>query len=315
MAPIGSWLLMQDLWLPFKFSSLIMLLAVPVALIMPETLAKETRMRLMDDADGSVETPSQQSPLVCHSSLPQQLFTLLTTLHLVGIIQTMHNILSTLYTKLRSTATAFHSILPPSSARELRLCLTVIFLFSFASRSGTIFVQYTSKVLEWPMARAGYLISINGLVMLGVMVLLAVLSQVLRRRGREHEGTTRRLLLLDMGIVRASAAVLGVGTLLMGLGRTPTALIAGYVVTGGGYGIYQALQSLLASFNTDRTHTGQVYASAALVELVARLTGGIVFARLFDIGMGLPSWGIGLPFLVASVCRRVHLSSFAIAAF
>lgn len=61
------------------------------------------------------------------------------------------------------------------------------------------------------------------------------------------------------------------------------------------------LQGLLASF-TDGSSTGQVYAGAALVELVARLTSGIVFAKLFDVGLGLPSWAAGFPFFVAAVC-------------
>lgn len=76
------------------------------------------------------------------------------------------------------------------------------------------------------------------------------------------------------------------------------------MLTGGGYGIYQALQGLLAAF-ADKAYTGQVYASAALVELIARLTGAIAFAKFFDIGLGLPPWGIGIPFLVASVRQRL----------
>lgn len=243
----------------------------------------------------------------------------------------MQNMRSALQNRIRSTTAAFRSAW---SARELRLCLTAVFLFAFASRSGYIFVQYASKVLDWPMAKTGYLISVNGLVTLGVLVSFAVLSQVLERRAATGPPP---LLLLDVSIVRASAAVLAMGTLLMGLGRTPTALIAGsyrdllptpgttragprgvgliadecevgYVLTGGGYGIYQALQGLLASF-TDKTYTGQIYASAALVELVARLTGAIAFAKFFDIGLGLPSWGIGFPFFVASVCCQAGCPS------
>lgn len=69
MAPIGSWLLMQDLWLPFKFSSLIMLLAVPVALSMSETLAKQQTLRDAFD-NGPVEASGHRSLVWTNRSAP-----------------------------------------------------------------------------------------------------------------------------------------------------------------------------------------------------------------------------------------------------
>lgn len=62
------------------------------------------------------------------------------------------------------------------------------------------------------------------------------------------------------------------------------------------------MQGLLASYG-DKTHTGQVYATAALVDLIARMAGSIAYSNLFSWGWDyLPSWGMGLPFLVVSVC-------------
>jgi len=78
-------------------------------------------------------------------------------------------------------------------------------------------------------------------------------------------------------------------------------MMVGYILTGGGYGLYQAMQGLLASYG-DKTHTGQVYATAALIDLVARMTGAIAYSNLFQWGWQLlPRWGVGLPFFIVSV--------------
>jgi len=61
------------------------------------------------------------------------------------------------------------------------------------------------------------------------------------------------------------------------------------------------MQGLLASYG-DKAHTGQVYATAALVDMLARMAGAIVYSNLFSWGWNLsPRWGRGLPFFVGSV--------------
>jgi len=75
----------------------------------------------------------------------------------------------------------------------------------------------------------------------------------------------------------------------------------GTMLQAAGLAMYQTLQGLLASF-ADKTSAGQVYASATIIDLVGRLSGGIAFANFWQIGLGIPySWGIGFPYFVAAV--------------
>jgi len=184
MAPIGSWLLEKDLWLPFRFSSAILIFAVVMTLFMPETLAAKKRIPSPDIPETRPAEPESE---------PQS---------------TWQRIL----TSLRNNANSVTSALGVAWAtRELRLCLLVVFLFTFNLSSGALAIVYTSVFLNWPISRVGYLISANGMVTLGVLIMLALLSQVLERR----HGV--RPLALDVNVVRVSSIVLGVGGLLMGL--------------------------------------------------------------------------------------------------
>jgi hypothetical protein len=61
------------------------------------------------------------------------------------------------------------------------------------------------------------------------------------------------------------------------------------------------MQGIVAHF-ADASVAGQLYAGVALVELTAGLSGGLAFAGLFNIGLGLDSvMGLGLPFFVSAV--------------
>lgn len=68
-----------------------------------------------------------------------------------------------------------------------------------------------------------------------------------------------------------------------------------------GYGVSLSLHGILASF-ADPASTGELFAGAALVELLAGLSGSFAFAGFFDLGLGLKiPRGIGLPYLVGAV--------------
>lgn len=184
MAPIGSWLLAKDLWLPFRFSSAILISAVLMTLLMPETLAAEKRVSSPEILPETPPADTESAP----QSTPQRILA-----------------------SLRNNANAVTSALGVAWAtRELRLCLLVVFLFTFNASTGFLAIQYTSIHLTWPYSKVGYLISVNGMMTLGVLITLALLSQVLERR------LGVRPLALDVNVVRVSSIVLAVAGLLMG---------------------------------------------------------------------------------------------------
>lgn len=183
MAPVGSWLLDKDLWLPFHFSSVILILAVVMTLFMPETLTADKRA-------SSLEVPGMSGELNAGHQTNWQMIT----------------------TSLRQNVSYIISALNVAwGTRELRLCLLIIFIFMFNISSGVLSIIYASNLLGWSISRIGYLISVNSMVTLGVLVTLAFLSQYLERR------LGARPLALDVNVVRASSIVLGVAGLLMGL--------------------------------------------------------------------------------------------------
>ncbi|KAI8305950.1 MFS efflux pump atnC [Colletotrichum sp. SAR11_240] len=72
-----------------------------------------------------------------------------------------------------------------------------------------------------------------------------------------------------------------------------------------GYGIGQALQGTLASF-ANPSSTGELFAGAALIELLAGLSGTFAFAGLFDLGLQSKfARGVGLPYFVAAILYAI----------
>ncbi|GAW21484.1 hypothetical protein ANO14919_110030 [Xylariales sp. No.14919] len=158
---------------------------------------------------------------------------------------------------------------------------------------------YTSKLLDWPIATAGYILSLRSLVTLLTLVGLACTTQVLERR----LGT--RPLYLDTWVIRSSLLALTAGSILVAASKEPVLLISGSLLSSTGNGITQALQGLLAAF-ADRSSTGQLFAAAALLELLAQFSGSLAFAGLFDVGLGTGSiWGMGLPFYISGLFTLV----------
>ena len=75
----------------------------------------------------------------------------------------------------------------------------------------------------------------------------------------------------------------------------------GSVLDAAGSGLPQALQSLLTSF-VEKPSIGQVFATSALIQLLAGLLTSITYAALFDLGLKSGgSWSSGIPFLLSAV--------------
>lgn len=155
--------------------------------------------------------------------------------------------------------------------REITFCLTIVFICTFTRQSGHIFIQYASKLLGWQIATAGYLMSIKSIVSLILLLSLAAISQYI---GKHAEDASMRL---HRRVVLLSPRALALGSAFIGLSKNAATFIIGAIFDSAGYGISQALQSILASY-ADATSTGELFASLALVELLAGLSGN--FARL-----------------------------------
>ncbi|GAM89567.1 hypothetical protein ANO11243_076060 [Dothideomycetidae sp. 11243] len=274
-APIGTWLLSKGLWLSFKFSAPILLMSFPVILFIPETLVR-SKPDDQRETDVDPATPSDDPDPTTRASPSSCIGGLLRRIE--GTLQVVD---------------------PRSLSGDIVVCLSIIFLTTFAGSSGRIFIQYTSKLLDWPISTVGYIISVKSLVTLGMLIVLASIAQFLERKGQV------RPKYLDIWIVRLSLATLVLGGVLTGLANNAASIITGSIFTSAGHGIMQTLQSILASTSRAQS-TGQLFAGSALVELLAQFSGSLTFAKLFSIGLGLSSlWGMGLPFFVGAAIYAI----------
>ncbi|KAL3303963.1 MFS transporter [Colletotrichum asianum] len=268
MVPIGSQLLLKDLWLAFKVAMPILLASLVLVGVLPETHDPKH-----NSGDGTDD-------MSVHSSDTNKPF--------------LHILLRRGANNVKKAGRGLMGL--PKGAK---VTLSIIFLSKFARECSGLFVQYASKVLHWPIANAGYVISVKSFISLVLLILLAGMSTAASRRG---EAAT---LLLNRRVVILSLAMLALGALLVGLSRDAATLVVGSVFESTGYGIGQALQGTLASF-ANLSSTGELFAGAALIELLAGLSGTFAFAGLFDLGLQsrFPR-GVGLPYFVAAILYAI----------
>uniref|UniRef100_L2G7W6 Major facilitator superfamily transporter n=1 Tax=Colletotrichum fructicola (strain Nara gc5) TaxID=1213859 RepID=L2G7W6_COLFN len=268
MIPVGSQLLLKDLWLAFKVAMPILLASLVLVGVLPET--HDPKHSSGDGADDmSVDSSDTNKPF-------------------------LHILLRRGANNVKKAGRGLMGL--PKGAK---VTLSIIFISKFARECSSLFVQYASKVLHWPIANAGYVISVKSFISLVLLILLAGMSTAASRRG---EAAT---LLLNRRVVILSLAMLALGALLVGLSRDAATLVVGSVFESTGYGIGQALQGTLASF-ANPPSTGELFAGAALIELLAGLSGTFAFAGLFDLGLQsrFPR-GVGLPYFVAAILYAI----------
>ncbi|TDZ21198.1 MFS efflux pump atnC [Colletotrichum orbiculare MAFF 240422] len=276
MIPVGSWLSLTDLWLPFKFSVPAIAFSVCAVFFLPET-------RPAQSSPMSEETRPQSSNNKSSNTL----------------FQTSTNLLHAKFTQ------TLESLRHPP--KGVSICLLTIFLFVFAKQSSHFIAQYTSKVLDWKIATSGYILSLKSLVSLLVLVILAALS----RRATSAQISPLRL---NKRVIIVTLASSTIGGVLLGLSRNAAVLITGKSATRSllpptppraifdsvGLAAFPALHSILATF-ADPNSTGELFAGAALVELLAGLSGSFAFAGFFDLGLRLSfPFAIGLPYFLAA---------------
>ncbi|KAF9879489.1 major facilitator superfamily transporter [Colletotrichum karsti] len=277
MVPVGSQLLLKDLWLPFKIATPFLLASLVLVVALPETHVPQ-KLETQDNADDMSPTnqPKDQS-----------------------MVRVM---LQKAANKLKQ---ALKGLKIP--AKGPRVCLSIIFLAVFARQSTHLFAQYASKVLDWPIAKAGYVLSAKSFVGLVLLVVLAGISSLLSRQ----DGTAS--LRMNKRVVLVSLLASLIGSVLLGMSRDTATLIIGSIFDSVGLGIGQSLQGILASF-ADPASTGELFAGAALIELLAGLSGNFAFAGFFDLGLKSKLSGeIGLPYFVAALLYVVAvIQSFSL---
>jgi MFS transporter, PCFT/HCP family, solute carrier family 46 (folate transporter), member 1 len=158
-----------------------------------------------------------------------------------------------------------------------------------------VFIPYYSIHYDRPLAEAGYIISIRGGLVMLVMGVLLPLATSLLTPARTHISAFRR----DRMLARASAVFIPVGILLVA-GPAREFVVAGFVVMTLGSGLSPLCRALITELAGPR-RTSRLFTLLSVLEGLAALPGGPLFAWAFSAGMRWGGVWLGLPFYLIAL--------------
>ncbi|KAE8351303.1 major facilitator superfamily domain-containing protein [Aspergillus coremiiformis] len=187
-----------------------------------------------------------------------------------------------------------HSILLlEASIAMLRSPSIVLILATFLTQTPEViatsqsFVQYVSKRFDWPLATAGYLLTIKGIMNMIVLLLMLPLLSKLLIHGR-HPGAK------DLVLARFSAAFAAAGALLMAASQMGV-VVSGLALHSLGAGLAPLCRSLATSYLAPQD-TSKINTLIGIVGTVGTLFATPALAWLFETGMKLKGAWLGLPY-------------------
>lgn len=180
-----------------------------------------------------------------------------------------------------------------SSFATLKSTSIMIVLATFLTRmpehlaTSQFFAQYISKRFDWPLAKAGYLLTVRGIIHMVVLSLaLPWLSKLLLRKQRTASK--------DLTLARFSAALAAIGALGMAASQIRLVL-SGLVLQSLGAGLGPLCRSLAISHVVPQD-TSKLNTLIGIVETISMLFAGPALAWLFEMGMKLGGPSLGLPY-------------------
>ena len=104
----------------------------------------------------------------------------------------------------------------------MKICLPLVFLHSLATQAAPLTLQLITKRFQWPLARAGYLLTVKAIV--SVFTLLVISPATEYWLGLRDD---RGRLLVHVGTLQASFLVLALGNSAIGLSYNVAMVVAG----------------------------------------------------------------------------------------
>lgn len=268
--PLSGYLMERDPWIPLALGLGLQLLAIPITLMIPETLG----LRKEDDASSdSDRMPGDISTLNSPSMDLQK-----------------HSVFHVARTLLIS----FVNDSAPLFKDWRVLFFIAIYPFRVACSSlDNFLIQYVPKRYHWTFAQTNYIWSIqSGASMVTLIVILPALASYLLNK-KSYSATKK-----DLFIMRISFTCFALGYLLEGLAPNIYILIFAAVLANLGSGLGACMRALLTSF-IPKDQVARLYTALAIVETLGMMVSGPIVAGLFNAGMerGSGVWQ-GLPWLV-----------------
>lgn len=177
----------------------------------------------------------------------------------------------------------------------------VIFTFlanRVGSNSLSLLVRYASKRYGWEIKKAAYLLSFRAatnLVAIAVFIPLANVFLLKKLRLPAHRA--------DLYIARGSIILTTISFIVMGIAGYPALLIIGLLIFNMGTGYNSAMRSLSIYVvgGQSSLDIGKLMSTIAIAESIGAMVSGPLLSQMFQWGIGLGGFWIGLPFLFSVV--------------
>jgi len=280
VAPLFANLFMNiDIWIPFAIASGALSLGFLVIWAMPESLGHLHQSRIPDTFGDPTEPllhPQQrnsgQEP--SHADIAEQESS-------EEPSSWKH------FTKL------FTDIVVLLKVPGLPFCLILFLLRPIALISRAFVYQHASETFHWPMSKTNWLRFAEAVgSSLATFAFLPLLSAYLDRR--DHSAKK-----LDLNVIRCSLMIAAVGFGILWQSKASWMMALGLFVCGLGEGFEPSLKGLATSL-IDGSYNARLLTLATVLEVIGKLIGGPLMARLFSIGRRDGHGSDGINFLTAS---------------
>ncbi|KAM7187475.1 MFS general substrate transporter [Rhypophila sp. PSN 637] len=263
-----------DPWFPVLTGSFLQLLAFFTAALLPETMPSpdpETAplISLLDHQDEDEEEEEEE---------PDDTIPLIDWKHVFSNITTYHTDIKALLLK-RNVSSLVISVLFASVGRQ----------------AVQLIVQYASKRFNWTIALSSCIVAFKALVNLVMLCyLLPKIAKALLVK-RYNLSVVQK----DHAVTRYSAWFLAFGALIMGMsGPISAVFISGVWVLALGWGYFAAVRSLALGV-VSSNEIGLMSSLLGWATSIGTMVAGPTMAVLFERGLSMGGFWVGLPYLVA----------------
>jgi hypothetical protein len=264
MPLLSAWLMDFTPWIPAMGGTSLIVCAVFVTLLIPETSGYNT------PPPGSVAELEDPSTTETPSNKP-------------STIAAIRN------------ATAFLR----ADWRIPALVLTFLIHLAVVD-SPPLQLQYVSTRYNLTFAAATTILTLRSVA--NILLLFLLLPYIAKTLTQKYNFCSQRI---DLWMSRASMASWAVGWLLFGLSPTLLIATAGMGITALGSGSFFLIRSLLTPL-VPAHNVAQVYSLISVVDTLGAMLGAPLLASLFNWGLRIGGYGVGMPFyFLGTVCAVI----------
>ncbi|MCJ1435788.1 hypothetical protein MMC27_005163 [Xylographa pallens] len=266
----ASFLMGYNVWLPWVLGVVLIFIAVPLTLLLPNRKDEpDLQDNLNDDREIMIREDSNTAAVHKGIAMKERVFAALQNLKIT-----------------RSLLAANVQVL---------LLLIMAGLSNLGNESfALLLLIYVPERYHWTFAKAGYLWSLSAGVQLVLLsILLPFLSHLLLKHLHISSHDKDRALMLF------SCAVMTTGALCLGLAPEIGPAIIGIILMSFGAGLLSLVRSLI-TLHVLSDNISVVYSVMSMVNTITAALAGPLFNETYSAGLQLGNMWSGLPFLIAA---------------